>query len=153
MNDVGNHAPVLEAEPFARAAPARKNLVGHQQQLPGVAELPQLREEVVRRHDRAAPALDRFEHEARDRADRPLVEVLAVKLDVRIGVDRAIGFRPRRTIGIRPRHHVRSGGPHRAVDVGADVAERDGAIGLAVEIVEADDLDRDGIGTGLRSEE
>ena len=91
---VGHDAPVLHAQPLARAAPAGEHLVGHQQDLLLVAELAQLGEEVVRRHDRAAPALDRLEHEAGHVADRALVDVLVVERDVLVGVDRAVGLGP-----------------------------------------------------------
>ena len=136
---VGDHAPVFRAEPLSGATPAGQDFVHHQQQLPRVAELAQLREEIVGRHDRSAPALDRLEHEAGHRADGRLVEVLVVECEVLVSVDGPVGLLPHRPVGIGTRHHMRAGRAHRAVDVRADVAERHRPVGLAVVIVEARD--------------
>ena len=101
-DDVRHHAPVLHREPLAGAAPAREDLVGHEQNFPVVAEFPQLREEVVRRHDRAAPALDRLEDDrgsgvvdgGRQRVrvagdERPLARLLGRADQVDVNVARA----------------------------------------------------------------
>jgi hypothetical protein len=91
------------------------------------------------RHDRAAPALNGFEDKTGDGANRGLVEVLAVEFDVLVGVDRPVRLGPHRAVGIRARHHVRTGGAHGTVHVGSDVAKRDGAVRLPVKVVEAAD--------------
>ena len=65
---VRHHVPVLHAQPLAGAAHAGEHFVGHEQNAPLIAERAELGEEVVRRHDRAGPALDRLEHEGRDLA-------------------------------------------------------------------------------------
>ena len=134
---VGHDAPVLHAEPFARASPTGEHFVGHEQQLLLVAVLPQLGEEIVGRHDGAAPALDRLQHEAGHVADGALLDVLVVEGDVLVGVDRAVGLGPQRPVGVGTGDHVGAGHPHAAIDGRADLRQRDGAVGLAVEIVEA----------------
>ncbi len=134
---VGHDAPVFHGQPLAGAAPAREDLVGHEEDFAVVAELAQLREEVVRRHDRAAPALDRLEDEAGDGTDGGLVEVFAVELNVGIRVDRAVRLGPDGTVGIGARHHMGAGGTDGAIDVRADVAEGHGAVRLAVEVMKA----------------
>jgi len=130
---------VLEAEPLARAAPAREHLVRHEEDFPPVAKPAQLRKKIIRRHDRPAQTLDRLEHEACDRADRCLVDVLAIEGQVLIRVDRAVRPGPDRPVNIGPRHHVRAWRAHRAIDVRADLAERHRAVGPAVKIVKAAD--------------
>ena len=130
---------MLEAQPPARAGPAGQDLVGHQQDLPLVAEPAELGEEIVGRHDRPAPALDRLQDEPGDVVDRRPVDVLAVEIEVLVGVDRPVGLRPERAIRVRPGHQVHSRRPDAAVDRRTDLRQRHRAVGLAVEIVEAGD--------------
>ena len=59
-DDVGQHVPVLEREPLAGPAEAGDDLVGDEEHVVLVADLPHQREVVVGRVEHAAPAVDRL---------------------------------------------------------------------------------------------
>ena len=62
----GRHARVIRAEHLAGAADAGLHFVEHEQDPVLVAELPQALQEPVRRHEVAALALQRLDHDRRD---------------------------------------------------------------------------------------
>src|SRR5262249_26042636 len=135
-DDVRQGVPVFEAQPLTGSTPTGEYLVGHEQDGLFIAVLAKLGKEIIGRHHRTGPTLNRFQNESRDVVDRSLIEVLVVEGDVLIGVHCTIRQGPDRPVGVRAGDHVHPGYPSRAVTLVADVGQRYGALRLSVEVVE-----------------
>ena len=134
---IRHDAPVFHGQPLARSAPARENFICHEENLARIAELTKFREEIIRRHHRATPALNGLENKPSNRPDRGLVQILAVKFDVFIGVDGSVRLGPDMAVKIWPGDHVGTRGTGGTVNMRADLAQRDRPVGFAVVIVKA----------------
>ena len=120
---VGQYVPMLHAHPFTGPSHAGEHFIGHQQDLVLVAQLPQFREEIIRRDHRPTPPLDGFQHKGRHLPGRRPVQVFLVELDVLVRVNRTVGLGPVRPVGIRPRHHVRTGYPGGSIHAGPHLGQ------------------------------
>ena len=89
-NNIRHDIPIFHTQPLAASAKACKYFVCHQQYALLVAEFAKFREEVVRRHYRTAPTLDRFKHKTSKIAYSAFVNELIKEFDILIGIHRAV---------------------------------------------------------------
>ena len=135
-DDVRQRVPIFHAEPLSGSAHAGENFVGNEKDLSLVAELAELREEIVRRHDTSAPALDRLEDKRGDLVGRAFADESIVEIEVFLGVEATVFTSPPGAIGVGPRNHVKTGSSGRAAELGHS-SQADRVAGLAMEVHEA----------------